>query len=170
MARKIHVVRISRDQPEKKFALFFGNVAVADDERPFGRHGALYVVGLSVHEADERLLNGDGALQHGLHDDVVAAVFDSADVDDFVARRDERIDVRRVVADDAFAGRLGPAAETADAVVDFQLGKIDEPKTIAWGEVERSVAQYKFHDILRKRTRAVCFFKVSPLARSPDFF
>ncbi len=87
---------------------------------------ALDVAGLPTVQADKGLLAGNGPLQHGFHHRAVAAVLDAADIEGPVAGRNVGIDPDRVVLDDAFFRRFGPAAETAHTVGDLQRRQIDQ--------------------------------------------
>ena len=96
----------------------------------------------SVHQMDERLLNGNGALQHLFDGNVVGAITDAADVHDMRAFGNQRIDAGRIIPYDAFAGRLDPTGKTADAPGNRTTGQIDGYHIcILYRQCDRMIAQ-----------------------------
>lgn len=111
-----HIMCISGDELSKKVPLFLFQISVSENRRAFWHHTALDMVRLPVHHADKRLLNGNGTLQHGLHDGIISSVLYAAHIENGLALCDQWIDLGRIITNHTPARRFCPAAKAAHAI------------------------------------------------------
>ena len=136
---------IPGDQLFKDTFFCIGDIAVCDNHSGFWADITLYMMSFAVNETDKRLLDRNCPLQHRFHNRIIAAVPQTADINNGVTFCDQRVNFNSIVTDDAFAGRFSPASVTPDTVRDFKCRQINQVNIrLVNDEVERPVRHNEF--------------------------